>query len=731
MAHRWHFYKAGGVDQVSIGTGADFLALRTLDRKLWVALAMPTRDVDIDPATLDLLDTDKDGRIRIPDVLAAVDFIEASHADPDIILRGGDVLPLSAIKDPKIAGAARRILGDAVASNEIALSHVTAATEALASTKLNGDGVVTAESTDDPELRAAIEESIACVGSVTDRSGKPGIDQAKLDAFFAAIDETATWAAAGATDTAVMALGAATPAAADSLGAVRDKVHDFFVRCRMAAFEPRTAASLTGSEAALAELAGASLAPSAEPLARLPLARVGAKHSLALNGELNPAWSDRVSKFADTTVKPILGARGSISESEFATVVDKLKPFDAWRALRPANPVSSLAVDRVRALASGTVRGGLADLIAADLALADDYDQMHAVEKLLRLQRDFARLLRNFVNFSDFYSRKDGVFQTGTLYLDRRAVRLCVPVTDAAKHGALAGMSGAYLVYCELARAGQKRSICGVVTNGDGDNLMVGRNGVFFDREDRDWDATITRIVANPISVREAFWSPYKKLARLIDEQVAKRASASEAAAGAKLETTAAAVAHADKTVTAAPEAEKTKPVVEPRKIDVGTVAAIGVAIGGIGAMVVGVFSSFMGLGKWVPLGLLAVMLMISGPSMLLAWLKLRQRNLGPILDANGWALNSRARINVAFGAALTDLAVLPENAKRSLDDPYADKSSPWKLYITLVVLLILAGTWYVGRLDRYLPNPAKSTTVLGKYAPATSPEPPAEAPAK
>jgi len=96
----------------------------------------------------------------------------------------------------------------------------------------------------------------------------------------------------------------------------------------------------------------------------------------------------------------------------------------------------------------------------------------------------------------------------------------------------------------------------------------------------------------------------------------------------------------------------------------------------------------------WMPLGMVAAVLCISGPSMLIAWLKLRQRNLGPILDANGWAVNGRVRINVPFGGILTSVAKLPPGAKRSLKDPYAEKKSPWPAII--VVLLILAAAAYI-----------------------------------
>ena len=205
----------------------------------------------------------------------------------------------------------------------------------------------------------------------------------------------------------------------------------------------------------------------------------------------------------------------------------------------------------------------------------------------------------------------------------------------------------------------------------------------------------------------------------MVEEQVSKRASTADANSSAKLGGVAAAAANADQ---AKPE--------PPKKIDVGTVAAIGVAIGGIGAMVTGILSSFFGLGAWMPLGVIAALLLISGPAMLLAWLKLRQRNLGPILDANGWAINGRARINVPFGAALTHVAALPKGSERSLDDPYAEKRRPWKAYTIVGLLLVLAGLWYLGKLDGLLPTPARSVAVLGAYAPATQP-PPAVKPEK
>src|SRR5690606_4623860 len=110
------------------------------------------------------------------------------------------------------------------------------------------------------------------------------------------------------------------------------------------------------------------------------------------------------------------------------------------------------------------------------------------------------------------------------------------------------------------------------------------------------------------------------------------------------------------------------------RRFDVGTVAALGVALGSISTVLVAIFGKFVELGWWIPVGLLGIVLAISGPSMLIAWLKLRQRSLGPLLDASGWAINGRMRVNVPLGGALSKTARLPRNAERSFRDPFAER---------------------------------------------------------
>src|SRR5512137_675896 len=90
--HTWRFFRAGGFDQVRLQTGADLMALDQLDQKLWVALACPTSGLEFDKSTLSLIDTDKDGRIRAAELIAAVKWAGGLLKNPDDLLKGSATL---------------------------------------------------------------------------------------------------------------------------------------------------------------------------------------------------------------------------------------------------------------------------------------------------------------------------------------------------------------------------------------------------------------------------------------------------------------------------------------------------------------------------------------------------------------------------------------------------------------------------------------------------------------
>jgi hypothetical protein len=715
--HQWTFYRAGEVDQVVLASGEDLAHLDELDQKLWLSLACPTRGLEFPTRTLDFLDTDKDGRIRVPEVLEAIHFVRDVFRNLDDLFKGQTELAIDAISDATKAGKELRAGAVRILENlgkgeakVITLDDVADTAKIFAATRFNGDGIVPSHSADDEPTRLAIDDIIKTHGSLLDRSGKPGIDQPLLDQFFDDAKTYAEWLDKGEGTASPRAFGAATDAAEVAVRAVAAKLDDYFLRCRMATFDTRAAGLLNAPEAELVAASAKDLSVESAEIAKLPLARVEAWKALSFSQGLNPAWESRIATFVKDAVTPILGPGKALllTEEDWTSIKSALAPFVAWLGAKPVTKVDVLGAARVRELLAGNARQAIADLIAKDAALAAESNQIETVEKAILYRRDLVRLLKNFVNFAEFYGDGRAIFQTGTLYLDARSCDLCLPVEDVAKHASLAGLARAYLVYCDCTRKDrEKRGIVAAFTGGDTDNLMVGRNGIFYDRQGNDWDATITKIIENPISIRQAFWSPYKSFVRMIEAQVAKRAAAADQDARSKVESTAVATAHVDKTK------EEAAKKAESKKIDVGTVAAIGVAVGGIATFFSGVLATFFGLGMWMPAGLVALILAISGPSMLIAWLKLRQRNVGPILDANGWAVNALAKINVPFGGALTKVAKLPFGTRRRLRDPFAPKRRSWGLYFLLLVVVVLASLWYLGKLDPHLPAWIQSGTVL------------------
>lgn len=127
-----------------------------------------------------------------------------------------------------------------------------------------------------------------------------------------------------------------------------------------------------------------------------------------------------------------------------------------------------------------------------------------------------------------------------------------------------------------------------------------------------------------------------------------------------------------------------------------GMLAAGGIALGALGAGIASLFDTIKALQWWeLPLILLAVMLMISFPSMLIAWLKLRHRTLAPLLDASGWAVNGRTLISAKLGRSLTQKAALPIGATSFIDNKPKVRTGLW-LALGIVVVAAAVGWAFI-----------------------------------
>jgi len=349
----------------------------------------------------------------------------------------------------------------------------------------------------------------------------------------------------------------------------------------------------------------------------LPLVTEEPDKPLPLADNLNPKWYDAITSFIETCAVPVLGLDAppaALTRRQWNAVKAKFAPYRAWLASKP-------------------------------VAAADAKAKLVEEERLLRYKLHLVHFLRNYVNQADLYNKDAlAIYQVGTLYIDGRSCELCFHVDDEAAHSALAEKSNCCIIYAKLVRkaTGETRSVCAVVTAGRTAPLYVGRNGLFVDRDGNDWNATITKMVESQVSLKEAFWAPWVKIFSTVAEQVKKFL-------GAKQES---AVAQVGKMTEAPPSKDNSG---ANGAAIASSVAALGVGVGMLGAAFAGLISVVAGLPAWkVAAGLVCVVLLVSLPSVVLTWFKLRTRDLGAVLNAGGWAINRPLYFSISLARTFT-----------------------------------------------------------------------------
>ncbi|MCQ2184449.1 MAG: hypothetical protein MJY62_03455 [Bacteroidales bacterium] len=638
--YQWKFCSMGGIVRVNIQSGEDIAHLGELDQKLWTVLSCPIDSLEFDMDTLKMIDTDNDGYIKVPEVVSAAKVITDVFTNKDKVLEGCSEINLDDVNKgtedgAKFASIAERIL------------------------KVTGKSGNTISAADIAEVIASENHYNACVSYEK-------------------------WVAAGEADAAIKPYGADTAAALGAVEGLSAKIADYFMRCKLINFNADCAASVDVSAEAVALISGENLSENIDKIAKYPLSHPSADGVL-LYTAINPALKAQFDNLKALVLdKDYPGATG-ITEAQWNSITAKFGAYKAWIGSKAGAEVEGDGIEAVKIFISENARRFECELPAAA--------EIDYVNKVLHLSRDFYQLLRNYVVLSDFYANKQeckAIFNVGKLYIDQRCCSLCLKVKDMGGHADMANLSGMFLIYCQCVAPGKApMNIVAVLTEGSVTDIRVGKNAVFYDNAGLDWRATVTKVVDNPISIKQAFWSPYRKLGNFITDKISKNAAEKESKSIANLQET------ADKPAAGAVDLKT--------KFDIakfaGIFAAIGMAVGYIGQFIGQVVGGVKATPAWQTLLIIfGIMLVISGPSCFLAWLKLRKRNLGPVLNANGWAINAAVLVNNLFGKTLTSSAKYPIV---KVKDPFAKKGTPAWVKILVVAVLVLAGLYLFGKFEK------------------------------
>ena len=679
MKHAFTFSAVARTIQVCLQSGADIEHLAELDQQYWLTLSCPVSGMNPAGETVArALDCDGDGRVRVPEVLAAIAWLKPRLRDFDLLFAydgRAETLALDEINAQSAEGAPLAALFAKLVSPDARLSAeaMAEAFSAFKAARENGDGVVPPDATGTKAAPVG-EAVLAVTGGTLGVDGKQGLSQANLEAFAAALEAYKVWRAAKPTS-------ALKPALLEATAKMRGPIEAFFAEAKLLRYNPAAAAERPAPKC-VADLPGAPLAlASAQSGASLPL----------LDGTLNPFYAPEMAEIIAWANAP------ELTERAWQQLAAEVAPIEAWRAAKPAGADVFAALDeQLLALAEEpAVREAFAQAIAADSAQAPLAEAYGDLRKLLTLRTGLLRFLRNFVNAEELYPPAQGaLWQVGTLYMDGRACSLCFAIEKAAAaHAAAAANARCCLAYCTLSRPATRetRTICAVFTAGSAATLAVGRNGLFYDLSGQDWEATLVHLVPNPMSLTEAFFAPWRKVAEAFAGAVRK------VFVGRHEATTAALTAKAEASGKAAAEGAKPEGSAAAGGVGMASVATLGIALSFVATAVTGLVAAITNTPLWkTALAVLGLILAVSVPSMILTWLKLRARDLAPLLNASGWAVNRRIGLTAALGRYFTRRAQY--FGKRFRPAPPMARVKHTGLWVTLGALLLLgalAAAWY------------------------------------
>jgi len=686
------FKNYGGSYQLKIQNAQDLEKILALDVTHWAATSIPIHSLNCDHVFASFVDTDQNGRIRTDEVKAAIAWLFRFHANRSRLSEYTDVLRLCDIDNSHPEGQKLRASAELILTNlnspdaqNINLAQVRDVQNIMASAANNGDGIISPDAPSDSALAQFMTSVMQTVGSVLDASGKPGISQEQLDAFFREAESYLAWKEAGETPkgndlTEIMPWGIETPEAFECITSLEEKIEQYFAQCVMVKFDERALDQMKLRQKEFEEIDFTDKSIMEARVKDAPLAVPNPDGILDLNAMINPLYAESLLNLHEKVLKRALGNTvKQLNQKQWDMVKNVFAAYREWLKNEQGSKVRQLSTDHLRDYLHGSYKERMSKLIANDLAVADDLNQIHNLEKLILYQRWLLELTNNFVSFSNLYNpQRHAFFEMGTLVIDGKQVTLTMRIQDRQAHKKIAEKSHMYLLYVEITGCQDKDvkfETVAVVTSGTAGRLRIGKRGVFFSIDGKEWDAEVVDIVKNPISIWESVIAPFQQFAGFIKKQIDKFTKSRQT----KLDTSLAAPSTSGAT----------------RDLLLGGGIAIA-ALGSSFAYVTKALSQVKPV--HILLTLLGLVVVVLLPGIIMGICKIRKRDMSVLLEALGWSVNVHMRLNNTLGKLFTHTPPLPESARKDRKDVvvqfvknigYTPQRSRMRALVALLVILI------------------------------------------
>jgi hypothetical protein len=525
-------------------------------------------------------------------------------------------------------------------------------------------GVVLPEAAADAQIRQFIVDVTATVGGAEHPSGAQGIGPVQLERFLTDAAAYLGWRergqiGEGESKTKIMPLGGDTPAAYAIVTSIGDKIDQYFAQCLALSLDERFAQRMGWTQAEVQNLDLDDPAVIEEVLKKAPLTRPKPSEELSFENDINPYYAKTLERLRRDVVRPILGKRTAVlSAKQWQNIKDFFAPHRRWLEAKAGSAAEPLGADKLREYLDESFADAVRALIAQSNRTAAAMDKVRLLEKVILYQAWIVELANNFVSFPHLYdTNRRAMFEVGTLVMDGRRFNLAVRAGDRARHAAVAATSNMYVLYVEISPKadGPNIELAVPVTSGDKGNLCIGKRGVFYDTAGTECDAKVVDIIENPISFKEALLSPLHRLGGLLIGKIESITTSAEK----KLQSRASA-AMDQVGRTAGPAANQ--PLASSRA---GLLMGAGLAVAALGSAVAYITKT---LAQTSPpaiiIGIVGAILLVMLPMSIVAFLKLRKRDLSAILEGAGWGINARMRLTRKQGRFFTERPEYPRGSK-------------------------------------------------------------------
>jgi len=677
------FQNYGGIHQLRIESAEDLACIHDLHPAHWAATSLRVESLQCDPVFLEYLNRDGSGTIRAEHLRAAVRWIFHRMAKDDRLAASSDILCLADLdtsheEGRKIKEAAIHVLGQlhAESSDEIGLEQVRAFQNTYGMTSPNGDGVLPPQHVSDPAAAQLAKDVLEQAGGTKDVSGEDGINEGHLHKFLDGARKYLAWKALAEDDGAARILpwGDDTASAVQLTSECDAKIEQFFRQCDLVKLDARTAEQFCLSKQALEHLNESDLQAMERQLAQAPLQTPNAEGVLNLQSSGNPYYQDRID---DLQTRVLARAQPDSPEALTRVGWQRVKaifePYCAWRTEKPSDGIGELSEATLKEYLDGPAQKKLLQLLLEDLSVQDEVKQVADLEKLILYQRWLLELANNFVCFSALYDpSRRALFELGDLIIDGRKLSFTIKVRNRAEHKKIAQTSRLFLVYAEITvpeEKGRSFEIAAALTGGGQGAIEIGKRGIFYDLQGKEWDARVVDMVENPISLAEAIKSPFVKAKKLLFGKV-------EAFVGTRAgdleESTTEITTKMEKGESFQQAAEVPTAGAAPPS-DSGMrdlVLAGGIAFAAVGSSLVYLLNTLSQISPLnAGLALVSMVLVVAFFSGLSGWNKLRRRDMSALLEGCGWAVNFRMYMTPGLGYLFSHTPNLPEGARKERRD--------------------------------------------------------------